>query len=165
VLRLKIRYGHGVRIVKEISLLAIKKALVFVFLTAFGCQTENLSAVDQNLAGDFTLKWKQQTQVDGIKLSFDDVADSRCPSNATCIRAGEVVMDLNVNAQQKIQMCLGECQFVQPGRKKGFVTQDSLDVTINSQKYLFILKQVNPYPVMPPAPKENSEVKMQVIRL
>jgi hypothetical protein len=142
----------------------MKKALVFVFLTAFGCKTENLSAVDQNLGTDFALKFNQQTQVDGIKLSFDDVADSRCPSNVTCIRAGEVVVDLNVNAQQKIKMCLGECQAVHPDSKKGFVTQDSLDVTINSQKYLFILKQVNPYPVTPPAPKENYEVKMQVIR-
>ena len=143
----------------------MKKALVFVFLTAFGCKTENLSAVDQNLGTDFTLKLNQQTQVDGIKLSFDEVADSRCPSNAQCIRAAEVVVDLNVNVQQKVKMCLGECQFVQPDRKKGFVTQDSLDVTINSKKYLFILKQVNPYPTTTTTPKENYEVKMQVVRL
>ena len=143
----------------------MKKALVFVFLTAFGCKTENLSAVDQNLGTDFTLKFKGQTQVDGIKLTFDEVADSRCPSNVTCIRAGEVIVDLGVNDQQKIKMCLGECQLVQPERKKGFVTQDSMEVTVNAQKYLFILKQVNPYPITPPTPKEQYEVKMEVKRL
>jgi hypothetical protein len=144
----------------------MKKAFVFLFLTALGCKTENLNAVEQNLGTDFNLKISQQTQVDGIKLSFDEVADSRCPSNAQCIRAGEVVVDLNLNTQQKIKMCLGECQLVQPDRKKGFVVQDSLDVSVNSQKYLFILKQVNPYPTtMTTIPKENYEIKLQVVRL
>ncbi len=142
----------------------MKKALVFVFLTVLGCKTENLNAVEQNLGADFALKINQQAQLDGFSLSFDEVADSRCPANAVCIRAGEVVVDLNINGQQKVKMCLGECQFVMPDRKKGFVTQDSLDVAINSQKYLFILKQVNPYPVTPPASKDNYEVKMQIVR-
>lgn len=143
----------------------MKKAFIFVFLTALGCKTENLNAVDQNLGTDFNLKISQQTQVDGIKLSFDEVTDSRCPSNAQCIRAGEVVVDLNLNTQQKIKMCLGECQLVQPDRKKGFVIQDSLEVSVNSQKYLFILRQVNPYPTTTTiTTKENYEVKMQVVR-
>ena len=143
----------------------MKKAFIFVFLTALGCKTENLNAVDQNLDTDFNLKISQQTQVDGIKLSFDEVTDSRCPSNAQCIRAGEVVVDLNLNTQQKIKMCLGECQLVQPDRKKGFVIQDSLEVSVNSQKYLFILRQVNPYPTTTTiTTKENYEVKMQVVR-
>lgn len=144
----------------------MKKAFVFVFLTALGCKTESLNAIDQNLGTDFNLKISQQTQVDGIKLSFAEVVDSRCPSNAQCIRAGEVVVDLNlINTQQKIKMCLGECQLVQPHRKKGFITQDSLEVSVNSQKYLFILKQVNPYPTTTTTTtKENYEVKMQVVR-
>lgn len=143
----------------------MKKAFIFVFLTALGCKTENLNAVDQNLGTDFNLKISQQTQVDGIKLSFDEVTDSRCPSNVQCIRAGEVVVDLNLNTQQKIKMCLGECQLVQPDRKKGFVIQDSLEVSVNSQKYLFILRQVNPYPTTTTiTTKENYEVKMQVVR-
>lgn len=143
----------------------MKKAFVFVFLTVLGCKTENLNAVEQNLGTDFNLKISQQTQVDGIKLSFDEVADSRCPSNAQCIRAGEVVVDLNLNTQQKIKMCLGECQLVQPDRKKGFVVQDSLEVSVNSQKYLFILRQVNPYPTTTTVnAKENYEVKMQIVR-
>lgn len=142
----------------------MKKAFVFVFLTVLGCKTENLNAVEQNLGTDFNLKISQQTQVDGIKLSFDEVADSRCPSNAQCIRAGEVVVDLNLNTQQKIKMCLGECQLVQPDRKKGFVVQDSLEVSVNSQKYLFILRQVNPYPTTTVNTKENYEVKMQIVR-
>lgn len=143
----------------------MKKAFIFVFLTALGCKTENLNAVDQNLDTDFNLKISQQTQVDGIKLSFDEVTDSRCPSNVQCIRAGEVVVDLNLNTQQKIKMCLGECQLVQPDRKKGFVIQDSLEVSVNSQKYLFILRQVNPYPTTTTiTTKENYEVKMQVVR-
>lgn len=140
----------------------MNKAFVFVFLTAFGCKTEKINGVSESLGVDFNLKITQQTQIDNFKLSFDNVADSRCPSNVQCVRAGEVVVDLNVNTDQKIQMCLGDCQVVQPSRKKGFIVQDSLEVSINSQKYLFILKQVNPYPVTSTPSKEAYEVKMQI---
>ena len=116
-----------------------------------GCQNEKIDAERQALNGgislkeDFSLKIKQQAQIDGFRLSFDSVADSRCPANALCIRAGEVVVDLAINDTQKITMCLGDCHQVQPSKYRGMVSQDSLEVSVQNQKYLFVLKQVSPY--------------------
>jgi len=133
----------------------MKKAFLFVFLTALGCKSEKIGT-------DFNLKIYQQTKVSNFTLTFDNVADSRCPINVQCFRAGEVVVDLSVNANQKVQMCLGDCQIVQSSRKKGFVVQDSLDVSVDGQKYLFILKQVKPYPVSTTESKDKYEVNMQI---
>ncbi|MEZ4902729.1 MAG: hypothetical protein R2822_13740 [Spirosomataceae bacterium] len=143
----------------------MNKALAFIFLTVLGCKSENITTMGEQLGDEFNLKFSQKTQINNLKLSFDNVADSRCPTNVQCVRAGEVVVDLNVNTDQKVQLCLGDCQIVQPTRKKGFVVQDSLEVTVDSQKYLFILKQVNPYPVASAEAKEKYEVKMQINKL
>lgn len=140
----------------------MKKALILAFLTALGCKSESLDA--NNLGQTFDLKFKQQSQLSNLFLMFDNVSDSRCPINAQCFRAGEVLVDLQLNSTQKVQMCLGDCQFVQPARKKGFVTQDSLEVVVDSQKYLLILQQVNPYPSGGKVVKEDYELKMQVIK-
>lgn len=150
----------------------MKKVILFVFLTAMGCQSEKIDAEQQKLnarAGlneDFSLKIKQQTQIDGFTLSFDSVADSRCPANALCIRAGEVTVDLTVNDTQKIKMCLGDCHQVQPSKYKSFVNRDSLELSIQNKNYLFILKQVTPYPGTSEDVdvQKNYEVKMEVVK-
>ncbi|WP_428661078.1 hypothetical protein [Runella sp.] len=150
----------------------MKKVILFVFLTAVGCKTDKVDAEKQNLNGtlslkeEFSLKIKQQTQVDAFKLSFNSVADSRCPANALCIRAGEVVVDLAVNDTQKVQMCLGDCQQVRPSQYKGSISQDTLEVSIQNKPYLFILKQVSPYPILPvdADAQKNYEVKMEIVK-
>ncbi len=137
-----------------------------------GCRSEKIEADQEKLnvrAGlqeDFSVKIKQQTQIDGFKLSFDSFTDSRCPANAYCIRAGEVTVDLAVNDTQKIQMCLGDCHQVQPAKYKSFVNQDSLEVTIQNKTYLFILKQVSPYPgtSVEADVQKNYEVKMEIVK-
>lgn len=150
----------------------MKKVILFAFLTAMGCQSEKIDAEQQKnnekagVKEEISLRIKQNTQVEGIKLSFDAVADNRCPANAICIRTGEVVVDLAVNDTQKVQMCLGDCQQVQPSKYKSPVSQDSLEVTVKNEKYLFVLKQVSPYPgtSVEADAQKNYEVKMEVVK-
>jgi hypothetical protein len=142
----------------------MKKAFILAILTILGCKSESIDANADSLGESLSIKFKQQSQVGSLSLLFDNVADSRCPVNAQCFRAGEVVIDLQLNSTQKVQMCLGDCQLVQPARKKGFVRQDSLDVTVDSQKYLLILQQVNPFPSGGNVIKENYEIKMHVVK-
>lgn len=140
----------------------MKKVVGLAFLTLIGCQStevETNNKLQKSYEKDFTLQLEQETQLNDFKLLFEKVAESRCPANAFCIRAGEVIVDLKVNAQQNVQMCLGECQMVRPARANRMITQDSLEVTVDSKKYLFVLKQVNPYPGVSTKETENPKVE------
>lgn len=97
-----------------------------------------------------------------LQLSLLNIEDSRCPQDVQCIHAGEVSTLVLVNSRQnplqylEQTLCLG-CQEV----------QDSIFFEMDSDKYLLILKNVSPYPVMsqPQAVKSNTaELEIQRVR-
>lgn len=137
----------------------MKNALILCLGLMAGCKSESVDSL--TLGSDFPLTTKQPVQVGDVQLALAGVEDSRCPKNVQCVRAGEVVVDLALNAQQNVKMCLGDCQVV--GRKTS-VTQDSLEVTVNQQKYLLILKQVTPESRTEKVPNEQYQLQMQVLK-
>jgi len=137
----------------------MKNVLILCLGLMAGCKSENVDTLA--LGSDFPLTVKQQAQISDLQLTLTNVSDSRCPQNVNCFRAGEVVVDLSLNAQQSVKMCLGDCQVV--GRKAP-VSQDTVEVSVNQQKYLIVLKQVNPYPTTEKAPLEQYQLQMQVLK-
>jgi hypothetical protein len=100
-------------------------------------------------------------------LTFAEVADSRCPEGATCVWAGNVLVDLDIKPTaatepQRVQMCLGDCNSLYP--KTGFRETDSAMVSIDQVKYRLILTEVTPYPSLSGAnlSKEAYTIKLKI---
>ena len=103
------------------------------------------------------LVYKQPLALDGSaggsQLEFSDVEDSRCPTGAQCIWAGEarVTLTLTESSTAPQQVRLG----LNPGPKGPNALPDSLSVVLHRQPYWVRLLSVTPYPSLngTPGPK------------
>ena len=78
-------------------LLAVRSVLiVLAAVLAAGCRSP--TAPDAEAGKPFDLKvGSTATLSDGLRLKFDRVsADSRCPSDAQCVRAGEAIIAVSL---------------------------------------------------------------------
>ncbi|MBK0383862.1 hypothetical protein I5M32_12915 [Pedobacter sp. SD-b] len=77
----------------------------------------------------------------GLKITVDQINDSRCPENATCIRAGEAAVKITIY-DAKENSATFDLYF---GGKSNF-KPDTANFSINQSKFKAILYDVNPHP-------------------
>ncbi len=80
----------------------------------------------------------------GVSVRVDSIQDSRCPTGVTCIWAGQAKVNMVLSKDSDsttIRLIL------EPGVMAGSPKrQDSTNVTLSSETYKVILRDVNPYP-------------------
>ncbi|GAB4034907.1 hypothetical protein [Spirosoma gilvum] len=114
--------------------------LLFVGTLVFAaCQHSNTDPTDQ-----VSLGLHQSARLGSdLTVRVDSIQDSRCPANATCIWAGQAKVKMLLTKDQDstaVRLSLG----ADPGSKNN--RPDSTNVTLSSQTYKVILREVNPYP-------------------
>lgn len=80
----------------------------------------------------------------GVAVRVDSIQDSRCPTGATCIWAGQARVKLLLSKDSdstSIGLALGAA----PGAGNNN-RLDSTNVSLSSETYKVILREVNPYP-------------------
>lgn len=114
--------------------------LLFVGTFVFAaCQHANTDPTDQVSLG---LHQSARIGTD-VTVRVDSIQESRCPANATCIWAGQAKVKMLLSANQDsttVRLSLG----ADPGSTNK--RPDSTNVTLSSQTYKVILREVNPYP-------------------
>jgi hypothetical protein len=121
---------------KTLLLLSLIISLVF---TLNGCKDD----VTQNnsLTGTYLIAYKEVMPIpvasSATSLTLTEVSDSRCPINAICTTAGSALVKVKFmdgNAEEVIELCLGECfTVVKTIKSKGV-------------KYSISITELNPYP-------------------
>ena len=105
-----------------------------------------------------TITWGEEGK--WINLMVIDIEDSRCPSDAACVRAGNADVMLGVNGVQEIlktlDMCVGECD-------PPINEVDTAQVELDGEDYAVLLKDVTPYPTTTNQDQAKKAV-MKVIR-
>ena len=80
-----------------------------------------------------------------VQVTLKQVTDSRCPTGAQCIWAGNVQTTIEVksaaDSAQTVGLCLAQCEIGKPWKNR-----DSTTVLINKKPYWLCLTAVNPYP-------------------
>lgn len=120
----------------------MKYVLIFFLVSIFvSCNRASKSVVPPWDA--VVLKLHEKTTYENLVITLTQVAESRCPMNARCIRAGEAVATINVVAgsdrERNIQLCTGsDC-----GRRG---LSDSYPVSGGTDAYLFRLDSITPDP-------------------
>ncbi|MDP3470143.1 MAG: hypothetical protein Q8S11_17510 [Daejeonella sp.] len=95
----------------------------------------------------FELKENESIVLQGnnndLKITLQEVNDSRCPVNALCISAGNARVKLrmsdNSGAENLAELCLGFCDNMNN-------TEDSVIIRLNDISYTVVLKEVSPFP-------------------
>ena len=131
------------------------KARVIVFLAAIvvsGCFNQ-ATGPDAVVGAPFALKLGEIASIpDSAKLRFDNVrADSRCPIDAICIRAGEAIIAVTLmrgsgNEEKEIQTTPALSQFAY-------------------SKYVVKLTELQPYPRASQPPKPQDYVATFVVQM
>jgi hypothetical protein len=110
--------------------------IIAILLTAFGCG--NSHKIQAGLNSEFVLSIGQSASITGedLEITFKDVTgDSRCPSNVTCIWAGEVTCIIELKqAGSSSRMALND---------SGLTTEYSKEAYKGYQ----LAFKVTPYPV------------------
>ncbi len=87
--------------------------------------------------------WFGTDTENGLKFLVEQINDSRCPKQATCIWAGEAVVKVNITDPQKnfasFTLYIGARTHFQP---------DTLDFNLDKKTYRVILFGVSPYPML-----------------
>jgi len=107
--------------------------LVFILLPLVACSTVDIGA---KLGEEFSLAIGQSAAISSVNMKIDFVAvtaDSRCPSGAQCIWAGEAKCTVIISLNKKEQTVT----LIQPGNSS------SAETSIEGYSLSFIL---NPYP-------------------
>lgn len=90
----------------------------------------------------------------GLTVRVDSIRDSRCPKGVLCVWAGAVDADLYVSANDPTGQTLHLGIGYTPRR-------DSATVAFDGTTYSVILRDVTPYPTVPP----SDEVKQAVVEV
>jgi len=82
---------------------------------------------------------------ENVQVTLKQVSDSRCPTGAQCIWAGNAQTTIEVksaaDSAQTVDLCLAQCEIGKPWHYR-----DSTTVLINKKPYWLCLTAVNPYP-------------------
>ena len=122
--------------------LAIFEAIVLSALVLPGCTKP--TGTEVGLGKEFTLSIGQSATVTGENLSFkfiEVVSDSRCPTGATCIWAGEIscLIEITLNTSTFSKT------LTQPGltEEPSVTNFENYDIQFNIQPYPAISKQIS----------------------
>lgn len=116
--------------------------LLTIIILLSSCDKEN-----NEINGSFELEVNESIKLTdnttNLQLKLESIQDSRCPSDAVCIRAGNAIVKLRVTESSgsavETELCLGECGTT-------FNRQDTSIVSIRNTRISIILENVNPYP-------------------
>lgn len=116
--------------------------LLTIIILLSSCDKEN-----NEINGSFELEVNESIKLTdnttNLQLKLVSIQDSRCPSDAVCIRAGNAIVKLRVTESSgsavETELCLGECGTT-------FNRQDTSIVSIRNTRISIILENVNPYP-------------------
>ncbi|WP_020602133.1 hypothetical protein [Spirosoma spitsbergense] len=80
----------------------------------------------------------------GVAVRVDSIQDSRCPVGVTCVWAGQAKVKMLLSKDSDSTMV---SLILEPGVMAGSPKRlDSTNVSLSSETYKVILKDVNPYP-------------------
>lgn len=139
--------------------------LIFILLVSsgLGCKKEAATPLVEALFNQqFTVGYLQSAYLPTqaapeLAISVDDIADTRCPTNVTCLLTGNVQATVGIRGQsgakQVVTLCLG-C-----GPTTGLL--DSAVVQANSRRYVLRMQRVTPVAA---AAKSDYRVEMIVRR-
>jgi hypothetical protein len=130
----------------------IARLLIFSLMT-FLVQQCHDSANLFTLDSEFEIREDQliTVQLEGegdqyINVQVLDITESRCPSNASCVRFGEAIVKLAATGVEEtvhnLELCIGDC----PQLNEGFKEADTVSVQLDGSNYQVILLEVKPYP-------------------
>lgn len=116
--------------------------LLTIIILLSSCDKEN-----NEINGSFEIEVNESINLTdnttNLQLKLVSIQDSRCPSDAVCIRAGNAIVKLRVTESSgsavETELCLGECGTT-------FNRQDTSIVSIRNTRISIILENVNPYP-------------------
>ena len=123
------------------------KRVFFIFLliySIYGCNNDEPTVV--RIDEWFTIGLSEKVKIiddrnHALFISLVDITENRCPSDAFCVQAGDVLIKVIIedtrNSQYSTLLCLGDCS---PSitNMKSFVFYN-IEYTID-------LKEVNPFP-------------------
>lgn len=140
------------------TILAVASALSFGGCKKDANRPETEAAFNQQFTFDYVQLVNLPTQSSPeLRLSIDNIADSRCPPNLACLLAGDVQTTVSITeqtgAKQTAKLCLGCGPVVGPA--------DSAVVLANSRRYVLRLHTITP---VAGADKSAYQVTMTVKR-
>lgn len=94
----------------------MKQCIILILACLLSCTSGAILPVGEELSInlDETLSFRYGD--DFWEIEFLRIEDNRCPSNANCVRLGEVFVDLRIN-NEELKLCLGcESPFDTPQR-------------------------------------------------
>ena len=120
-------------------------AILSLFLLVVACSKTNRTITLTGSGKTERLKPGEETSFgddkDSIKIRFDSLDDSRCPTNANCVRAGDAITHLTIEAidqdKQHITLTIGETSSFKA---------DTIELEISKKLYRIVLEEVLPYP-------------------
>ncbi len=124
----------------------MKNAILFILLFSPLMACNKNAPNPKLLKQEFNIKKNQIVKIkDGsivISLKLIEINDSRCPSDVTCVRAGEAIVKFEIEfsgfPKKTLQLCR-DCV-----SNLGIGT--SIPVTNGKQNYIIGIIAVNPYP-------------------
>ncbi len=135
-------------------------SILSLFILFFSCDEKQKTPDNKPALRDtISLQYGESVQLANEQLSihFQDINESRCPKNVTCIRAGEAVASLQIN--QKATTQSAELQ------AKGlcFDTDGSCGETKEVLGYRIKLLSISPYPGTTSNGKAKEQYTIQLI--
>lgn len=133
------------------------KGLIISSLALFAmaaCTTDEVTIA--KLGDNFDLKVNQSVSFTDNSSTIDTklvtIADSRCPQDVQCVRAGEAIVTLNVQVGQEkfegVKVCI-QCE-------KAMGITETAEVKAKNRTYKINLKAVNPYPKAGSTPEQTA---------
>ena len=129
-------------------LVCIGIALVGILSQSCDNDSPELYTLEQKftISEDEAIKLQLPSDTGYLDVQIINVSESRCPSDVTCIRAGEVEVRAAVTGLQEtatlVDLCIGDCL----KRKGGFLETDTVEVQLDNKVYAVILLDVLPFP-------------------
>ena len=113
------------------------------------CQKEELAEESLSATGFEVVNQKTAsvaiTGAEAVQITLKNVVDSRCPTDAYCVWAGNAQTTIEIktttDSVQTASLCLGACN-----PNQAYNRRDSTTVLVNSKPYWLCLTAVNPYP-------------------
>jgi|GEM_PF-5311271 len=120
-------------------------AILTLFLMFVACSKANRTVILTNSGKTEMLKPGDEISFgeenDLIKIGFESLNDSRCRTNVNCVRAGDAIANLTIEAvdqeKQNLTLTIGESSNFKA---------DTVEVSIREKPYRIILENVLPYP-------------------
>ena len=127
------------------TLKKILQSITLILLICCAMQLGCKKDVSLDLSGTYSIKLNHTKNIPykgkAATITVNTISDSRCPSNAVCVRAGDASVKLTIeDAKQKqvVELCKGDCGYTsKPGVK---------ELVLNDVLYTVTLDDVTPYP-------------------